>query len=161
MYLANAGINDIDLHAEYTRLEPYVYSNRLEGNAFSNGEFGLGHRLEPNSDEWLVRIVARPSASLRGSAGFRKIRHGANVVENGVVTVNVGGDLLAGHRAGDPDGAAFLAGRLTETRVFEVRAWYEPVTNLIFSAGYEVRRHTSPGGSATDHLFGVRGTLEF
>ncbi len=161
-YISNvAGIADLDAQVEYTRLEPYVYSNRLVGNAFSSGEFGLGHRLEPNSDEWLVRIVARPSPSFRGTIGFRRIRHGGNVVKNGAVVFNAGGDALAGHRAGDGDTAEFLGGVLIETRSLEARAWYEPVNNLVFSGGYEFRRRTTPGGSAADHLFGLRAMVEF
>ncbi|HLF15239.1 MAG TPA: hypothetical protein VI932_10165, partial [Bacteroidota bacterium] len=161
-YLSDvAGIRDLDAHVEYTRLEPYLYSNRILGNAFTSGESGLGHRLEPNSDEWLVRIVARPSASFRGTIGFRKARHGANVVGNGTVVFNAGGDILVGHREGDGDTAEFLAGALTETRSLEARAWYEPVNNLIFSGLYEWRRRTNSGGSATDHLLGMRAMLEF
>ena len=161
-YLSDvAGISDVDLHAEYTRIEPYVYSHRITGNAFTSGEFGLGHNLQPNSDEWLVRIVARPWASFRGSVGARMNRHGANVVENGVVTFNAGGDRLVGHRDSDGDTADFLAGDLIETRYLELRAWYEPVNELVFSGAYEYRRQSSPGGTADDHFFGLRAMLEF
>jgi hypothetical protein len=161
-YLSDvAGIRDVDFHVEYTRIEPYVYSNRIVGNAYTSGEFGLGHRLEPNSDEWLVRIISRPSPALRGSVGFRRVRHGANIVENGVVVFNAGGDALVGHRDTDSDTAEFLAGILTETRSVEVGAFYEPVTDLVFQGSYEYRHQTGPGGGTTDHFVGLRGTLEF
>ncbi len=161
-YLSNvAGIDDIDLHAEYARIEPYVYSHRITGNAFTSGEFGLGHNLQPNSDEWLARIVARPWASFRGSIGVRSNRHGANVVEDGAVVFNAGGDRLVGHRDGDGDTADFLAGDLIETKYIELRAWYEPVNELVFSGAYEYRWQSSPGGTAVDHFFGLRAMLEF
>jgi hypothetical protein len=156
-----AGIPDVDAHVEYTRIEPYVYSNRLAGNAFTNGEFGMGHALQPNSDEWLLRIVARPAATLRGSVGFRRVRHGANIVDAGAVTFNAGGDALVGHRDGDGDTAEFLGGALTEARSVEIRAWYEPVNDLMLTGAYEYRRSAAPGGTAADHLFGLRALLEF
>jgi hypothetical protein len=156
-----AGIRDVDLHVEYTRIDPFVYTNRLTGNAYTNGEFGLGHRIGPNSDEWLVRVIARPAASLRGSVGFRNGRHGANVVEDGVLVFNAGGDILAGHREEDGDTADFLGGVLATTRSLELRAWYEPVTNLTFAGEYAYRSKASNGATAADNYFSVRGILEF
>lgn len=156
-----AGIRDVDLHVEYTRIDPFVYTHRLAGNAYTNGEFGLGHRIGPNSDEWLVRVVARPAASLRGSAGFRYLRHGANVVEDGVLVFNAGGDILAGHREEDGDTSEFLAGVLTTTRSLELRAWYEPVTNLTFAGEYAFRSATTGGTDTADNYFALRGVLEF
>lgn len=162
LYAANvAGLPEVDAHLEYSRIEPYVYSNRLQGNAFTNGGTVLGHLLGPNSDEWLLRLVARPAHWLRGSLGVRRVRHGANVVENGVVLLNAGGDPLAGHRTGDGDSAEFLGGVLTETRSLEARAWWEPVTNFVIAGAWEIRRTTTPGSRTVDHLLGVRGILEF
>jgi hypothetical protein len=161
-YVADvAGIRDVDLNVEYTRIDPFVYTNRITGNAYTNGEFGLGHRIGPNSDEWLVRVVVRPTASLRGSIGFRNGRHGANVVEDGVLVYNAGGDILAGHRAEDGDSVTFLGGILTTTRSVEVRAWYEPVTNLTFAGEYVHRSLETGGTTAGDDFFAVRGILEF
>ena len=161
-YLADAaGVRDVDLHVEYTRIEPFVYTHRLVGNAYTSGEFGLGHRIGPNSDEWLARAVFRPAASFRGSAGFRYGRHGANIVQDGVVVFNAGGDILAGHRDTDGDTAEFLAGVRTDTRSLELRMWYEPLTDLTFEATYVYRSASTTGASAVDHLLGVRGILEF
>jgi hypothetical protein len=161
-YVADvAGIRDVDLNVEYTRIDPFVYTNRITGNAYANGEFGLGHRIGPNSDEWLVRLVARPAASLRGSVGFRYGRHGANVVEDGVLVFNAGGDILAGHREEDGDSATFLGGILTTTRSVEVRAWYEPVTNFTIAGEYVHRSLETVGATAGDDFFAVRGILEF
>jgi len=164
VYLAGiAGVRDLDAVVEYTRLEPYVYSNRVEGNGYSDDQFGLAHHLQPNSDEWIATLILRPSPVFRGSVGFRRTRHGENYTDAGGLLVNVGGDLLVGHRDADPADAPFLAGRLVETNAVEAGLRYEPVNNLILFGAYAYR-HTASGmggGTASDHSGSLRALLEF
>jgi hypothetical protein len=163
-YLARvAGAEDVDAFIEYTRLEPYVYSNRTPGNAYTNGDFTLGHRLPPNSDEWLLSVVVRPSYRWRGIIGVRRMRHGENYPDGSGGFVNVGGDILTGHRDGDSPTAPFLAGRRLERNSVEVGLRYEPVINLVITGTAEYRRSTvgTAGSAASDRFFSLKGMLEF
>ncbi len=164
IFLANvAGVRDVDFLAEYTRLEPYVYSNRIEGNEYSHDGFGLAHHLGPNSDEWLINLIFRPSPLFRGILGYRRTRHGDNYFDAGGAFVNVGGSIMSGHRTPDSPTAPFLAGRRVETDGIEAAVRYEPVTNLLITGSYRFSGSTfgMGGGEASDHLFGIRTLLEF
>jgi hypothetical protein len=162
VYVADvAGARDVDFLVEYTRLEPFVYSNRISGNEYSHDGFGLAHHLGPNSDEWLLNVIFRPSPRFRGGLAFRRTRHGENYADGRFF--NVGGDLMFGHHDQDSPTARFLAGRRVETNGIEAGLNYEPVTNLIITGSYRFTRSTfgMGGGEASDHIFGIRTLLEF
>jgi hypothetical protein len=156
-----AGLHDLDAIAEYTRIEPYVYSNRISGNDFTNNGIGLGHHLPPNSDEWFLQLQYRPLHKFRAWLTYTRTRHGDNVMANGLVIQNVGGDALQGHRDTDSETALFLDGVVTRTHALQLRAAYEVVTNLILNAAYEYRNSTSPFVSSVDHYGTLRLQLEY
>jgi hypothetical protein len=136
-----AGLGNLDGVVEYTRLEPYVYSNRTGGDDFTNNNIGLGHHLEPNSDEWFFQFGYRPMKSLRAWLGYTYTRHGDNIVVDGQVVQNVGGNILQGHRDTDPETALFLAGNRTRRDDIQLRAAFEPITNFIITGSYEFQRN--------------------
>ena len=136
------GINNVDVVAEYTRIEPYVYSNRTDGLAYTNNNMNMGDRIGPNSDEWFFQVQFRPSASVRGWLAYSNVRHGENIIENGIVTKNVGGNPLQGHRSTDSEEAPFLDGNLVRYQVFQMRWAYEPVNNIILYLTTEFRGST-------------------
>jgi capsule assembly protein Wzi len=164
IYGANVlGISNLDADLEYTRLEPYVYSNRTSGNDFTHSSIGLGNHLDPNSDEWMAELSYRPLSKLRMWASCARERHGENITRNGVVVKNVGGSALEGHREGDSNVALFLDGNLVRTDRFRLRAAYEPVTNFILTAGYEfseMKRYTTDE-LLDDHLFSIQARVEY
>jgi hypothetical protein len=157
------GIPDVDAVVEYTRIEPYVYSNRLAGNDYSHNSVGLGHHLEPNSDEWFVQFSYRPISKLRGWLTYTGVRHGDNIVVNGVVVKNVGGNVLQGHRDIDGETAPFLDGNRTRRDGVQLRATYEPITNFLITGAYEFRRtqNVSLSQSIQDHLASLRLQVEY
>jgi hypothetical protein len=135
-----AGFENIDGFVEYTRLEPYVYSNRLIGNSYSNNSIGLGHHLQPNSDEVVVQFAYRPMKQLRSWITFVTSRHGENKVMDGMVLENYGGDIVQGHRQFDSETAKFLDGDLVTAYRLQLKAIYEPITNIFISGLYEYQR---------------------
>ncbi len=134
-----AGMPDLDADIEYTHIEPYVYSNRTSGNDFTNDNIGLGHHLAPNSDEWFFQLGYRPAHSLRTWLTYTRTRHGDNITTSSGIE-NVGGNLLQGHRDTDPTDAPFLAGNKSIRDDVQLRAAYEPVTNLMIIGAVEFRR---------------------
>ncbi len=158
-----AGVNDVDGVIEYTRIEPYVYSNRVNGNDYTNDNIGLGHHLEPNSDEWFIQLAYRPTKRLRCWLAYTRTRHGENIVADGQVIRNVGGDYLQGHRDIDSDTAIFLDGNLVKSDRVQLRAAYEPYRNIMVTGVYEFRRSedVSTGGTATDHYASVQLQFDY
>ncbi len=157
------GLQNTDAVVEYTRIEPYVYSNRTDGIDYSNNSLGLGHRLGPNSDEWFLQLSYRPMKSLRTWLSYSGSRHGNNAVSTGQVVTNVGGNILQGHRAGDSDVAPFLDGDLVRKDVVQLRAAFEPVNNLFVYGVYELRSSKFYPTSTTgvDHYASLRVQVEY
>jgi hypothetical protein len=157
-------IPDLDLTVEYTRIEPYVYSNRLHGNEYTHNRIGLGHHLDPNSDEWFTQLSYRPCRSWRAWCTVTYSRHGENVVlSDGLVAFNAGGNALEGHRDVDGVTAPFLAGFLVQTTGVELRASYEPFTDMIITGALAFQRadHVTQGYTADDRMASLRVQLEY
>lgn len=130
-YVADvAGVAALDVIAEYTRIEPYVYSNRVAGNDYTHSGVVLGHRLPPNSDEMLGEVRLRVSERLRARVNYAFERHGRNTMQGDSVLRNVGGAATQGHREGDSETARFLDGDRLTTHRLAVRIDYEPITDL-------------------------------
>jgi|WetSurMetagenome_2_1015567.scaffolds.fasta_scaffold72834_2 hypothetical protein len=163
-YVANiAGLRNLDAIIEYTRIEPYVYSNRLAGNDYSNSGVGLGHRLQPNSDEILAELRFRVSATLRTRLHYAVQRHGQNVTMGDSLIRNVGGALTQGHRNSDSETAPFLDGELIETHRVGIRAEYEPVTDLFLTgvADWMNAHDVAVGTSRRDLALSIAVRIEY
>lgn len=157
------GMQNLDGVIEYTRLEPYVYSNRIGGNSYTNNAIGLGHSLEPNSDEWKFEISYRPIKQLRTWIAYGLSRHGENKVVDGFVVENFGGDILQGHRDFDSETARFLNGILVKNNYLQIKAVYEPITNLFISGNYEIRQSENKFNKENklDHFGSIRFFVEY
>ena len=133
------GIDDLDLRAEYVRIEPWIYTHKFPINTFRHFDAPLGHSLGPNADRWTAEIGKRLTRDFAVKLDVGHTRQGSNVLlENGGI-LNVGGDLHRGWRPGDDrENKEFLAGNLHRwTRVgasLSYRVW--PRLNL--AAGYGV-----------------------
>jgi len=159
-----ANICNLDAVVEYTRLEPYVYSNRVTGNNFTHNNMSLGHHLAPNSDELFVQLSYRPLKSLRTWLSYTSSRHGENIYDiNGLLVKNVGGSVLQGHRSSDADNAPFLDGELITTNKLQLKAICEPIVNFFVSGIYELRTTTysTTNTTATDNYGAIRAWVEY
>jgi hypothetical protein len=156
------GISNIDAVIEYTRMEPYVYSNRIIGNEYTNNHVGLGNHLEPNSDEWFIQFRYYPSSKLRLWVSYAGSRHGENFMQDGKI-INVGGDILTGHRNGDSEKAIFLDGNRVRYDRVQAGAMYEPFTNFFISGLYEIRQTKKYvlREKNLDHYFALKFHIEY
>ncbi len=156
------GVDNFDAVFEYTRIEPYVYSNRVQGNNYTHADVSLGHHLQPNSDELFLRFNYRPLEQLRLWFTVVTERHGTNynIVDS---TVNVGGNVLEGHRWFDSEFASFLDGNLFKKQraVFEFS--YEPVPNYFLLMQYEAVKENETWISkiSTTHNLTVQVRIEY
>jgi hypothetical protein len=159
-YVADvAGFKSCDLLLEYTRIEPYVYSNRTAGNDYSHKGVQLGHRLGPNSDELLGEVRLLLSERLRTRVHYAYGRHGDNVVVGDSVVYNVGGSLTQGHRGGDSETVRFLEGdRVTVHRV-GARIDYEPIVDIFLACEVEWSSAVSAATAAARRDLALNMTL--
>jgi len=162
MYIAEfAKLPNLDMAIEYTRIEPYVYSNRLAGNDYTHNNFSLGSHLEPNSDEWYFELNYRPVKQLRTWLNYSAIRHGANYLKDGEI-VNVGGDVLLGHRSADAEITHFLDGERIRTDQVQLKVVYEPITNYFLTGIYEIRQtKNSMSQTLLDHYLTLSFHIEY
>jgi hypothetical protein len=125
------GLRDVDARLEYTRIKPWVYTNRLKYNTYTHYGDVLGSPLGPNSDEVFMQFRKRFSRRIHTALSFVRRRHGAN--PDGV---NVGGDPLTGYRDGDSKEAEFLAGDLAVSKQVSFDMSYEIFWELFARIGY-------------------------
>lgn len=156
-------LSNVDVAVEYTRIEPYVYSNRTRGIGYSNNNIGLGHHLGPNSDEWFLQLSFRPNSWVRAWVTYSGSRHGDNLTVSNLVVRNVGGNLLQGHTLFDDQVAIFLDGNLMRKDVLQCRAAFEPVNNVFVYGIYELRFTKSYASSTKnmDHYGSIRVQVEY
>lgn len=135
-FLSNNLYNTIplDLQFEYTRVDPYVFTNRLPWNTYDNDGYALGSFMQPNSELFLTQFNYRFNNRLKLTATASYYVHGANPLNaDGTVKRNVGGDLKFGHRALDATDAPFLDGDREVTRSVAARIVYEPLKDFFFT----------------------------
>ncbi|MFH1570462.1 MAG: capsule assembly Wzi family protein [Gemmatimonadota bacterium] len=138
LWIDPLGRRDVDLRAEYVRIEPWIYTHKYSINTFRHFDGPLGHPLGPNSDQWQLQATRRLSSALAVDLAVSRTRHGSNeVLPDGSVR-NVGGDLDRGWRPGDErESKHFLDGvRSRWTRV-GTRITWRPWPEVQATAGYE------------------------
>ena len=70
------GLQNADLRAEYTRLEPFVYTHKKAINTYQNYDQSIGYWLGPNADDWFFETNYQPNRDLRLTFSFERVRKG-------------------------------------------------------------------------------------
>ena len=91
------------LSFRYTKVEPYCYThhainytpwyNTYISESYTNNGSSLGYYLQPNSDEFFLRIETRPSAFSLVALQYQLIRHGADFGSRSVMGSNLYSEL--------------------------------------------------------------------
>ncbi len=120
--------------AEYTRIEPFVYTHRFVAdgsffNGYTHNGFGLGHPLGPNADQWLAGAETWLPGGLRARGAVRYARRGENTVTASGEPLIVGGDVSVGTQP-DPFIKDFLSGEVFTGPGAELDVLWEPVNSL-------------------------------
>ncbi len=122
---------------EYVRQDPYVFTNRLPNNNYTNNGYSIGSFMQPNSELFLIQLNYRFTNRLTLSGNFSYYLHGANPLNgDGTVKKNVGGDINLGHREYDSMDAPFLDGDRETTRRFRAKLKYEPIKDVYISGTF-------------------------
>ena len=144
--------------AEWTRIEPYVFAHdRSRDDNYGSLGAVLGPRIGPNSDSWFFRVDVLPARNVSFSARVTFVRHGDNYIDANGKFVNVGGDILQGHRPSDPLDRVFLDGILTHTKRLQLLSTYEFLNQMWLQGWYEFEsvKNVTLGGTSTNHTFGL------
>jgi hypothetical protein len=123
----------IDIKAEYQRIEPYVFTHRLQYNNYTNLGYPLGTFSYPNSELFFTELSYRFTYRCSGSLGFIYGIHGANPLNPDGSVTNVGGDIALGHRSFDSETIHFLQGDLEYQRIVSASINYEPYKEIKLS----------------------------
>jgi hypothetical protein len=123
----------LDIKAEYQRIEPYVFTHRLQYNNYTNLGYPLGTFTYPNSELFYTEFSYRFTYRCSGTLGFIYGIHGANPVNPDGTVLNVGGDIALGHRASDSETIHFLQGDLEYQRIVSASINYEPFKEIKLS----------------------------
>ena len=136
----------LDIKFEYQRVEPYVFTHRLQYNNFTNLGYPLGTFIYPNSELFFTEFTYRFNYRCSGSVGFVYGIHGANPVNPDGSVTNVGGDITLGHRSFDSENTHFLDGDLEYQRIVSASIIYEPWKeinlNLKFNYLNQTQQHS-------------------
>lgn len=131
------GLSDLDIRAEYVRLEPFVYSHNFDINTYEHYSTLLGHRIGPNADLWHVKMVYRFAPWMQAEVLFERERQGENPVEMDGTVVNVGGNAQQGRRPTDVPERIFMAGDVETHRRLGVGIQFMPIHNWNLQMTYK------------------------
>lgn len=127
----------VDLGIEYSRVEPYTYSHFNPLNTYSNDRRLLGSIIQPNSD--LIGFMVNYWIGEKYPITFKyfRKRHGENVIVDGELVENVGGDINQTIRPAPIDkyyGVEFLDGNLVNSNIYDFTFGYEIFRNFNIKA---------------------------
>lgn len=155
---------DCKLIAEYTRLNPYIYTHRTNKANYTHWDLPLGHHLPPNSDEIIVDLNYNISHRIRinGSFAYQRSAEGYTVNSDGEITGNNGGSLLRG------DGdllsiPGFLKGDRYDKKTINFGLFIEPVKQYYISLRYSkiIRNMFYLNKNTEDDIFYLTITCDF
>jgi hypothetical protein len=127
--------------AEYTHIEPYVYTHKVSVNVYKHYDSNLGHWLYPNSDLQYYQLRYWLNWRFLLQATYRFIRHGRNPADR-----NVGGDIDVPFSTGDNETVEFLDGDLEKRQMYKFELYYEVLRRTRIFVGYAQEKY-DPGDS--------------
>lgn len=136
------GLANLDLHGEWVRIRPFVYSHRFPINIYKHFTSTLGHWAGPNSEVVDMALRWQPRRRLFLQGNWQLYRHGANRPGE-----NAGGDMNQPHTINDPLYVRFLGGILEETQTTGLEMRYEILRNAFLTFALQwISRKNDPIG---------------
>lgn len=134
------GINDLDLMAELTRIEPYTFSHFLQQNTFASSRTLLSNHIGPNSISYWTSARWAPSEKWTAQIEATFIRRGENLYDSTGLNIikNYGADFETsiGHGSEMSDPIYILDGRRVDILSLTGIVQFEPWRGLfVFARG--------------------------
>lgn len=152
------------LSFRYTKVEPYCYTHQAItkqpwydyyiSEAYMNNGKNIGYYLDPNSDEFFVKLESMPLPAASFGLQYQLVRHGADYGSGAVPGSSIWSELPIGNR--DVFYKHFLHdGTYEWTNVLQLQASYnfnraKLPFQLSASVGYVYDYFTQSAGSPTD-----------
>ena len=147
MFALQAGVKSVfpllpfgQLSFRYTKVEPYCYTHpavkepyhpQYVSTAYINNGSPLGYYLDPNSDEFFLRIEGKPLTNLDVGMQYQLIRHGATWGDHSVEGSSIYSELEH-------------YGREDHHKYFLKDGAYEWTNMVMIDASYDLRSHNLP-----------------
>ena len=123
LYLVDPLIKGLDLRAEYTHLNPWVYTHKFPINEVSSDDYWMGYWTGQNADNFYLSAEYRFNHKLKISADYSLYRKGAQDSIKYQYTI--------------PPVEKFLYGHQYTKQAFGIAINYELFPNLIVEIGYK------------------------
>lgn len=151
-----AGLKNLSLICEYTKIRPYVYSHYDYKNTYTAFGVIMGHPIGPNSDQIFAKLNYNLGDKVRLTMEYQHVRTGENITDSlGNVIRNVGGNVYAPYRDDtDSPQAYFLDGLRINSDNVMFNITYEPVRNYIFDLNFAYNlNHNITDGLKEDNSY--------
>lgn len=135
-------IEDIEMFAEYTRSNPWVYVHKYKATSYTNNGFELGHWIGQNADLLSAEVRYRPTRASQVSVLYQQYRKG---------------DTLDVWHQYNPPTEQFLHGRVRKESSVTFTASYE----FLRDAFAEVQYRRATLSNAQEPLTSFTGRHEF
>jgi len=145
---------------EYSRINPFVGTHWTNANSYTSWNLPLGEQLQPNSDEWRVRVDYSPVNRLSLSAEVQFQRTGENIVDpvTGRIVYNAGSDLLHGEDLLAHVNYFLQGNRVNRTFTTFMASW-EPIRQYFVDLKVFTRSIRRPEQGTEQNLMNVWGTV--
>jgi hypothetical protein len=127
-WAAPFGVRDLDIAAEYTHVEPFMYSHFNTQNAFTTSGEIIGSSIGPNAKRYWGQLRWSPTSKLRFDLSIALLQRGENIYDStGSLITNVGADVEVTVRNDAENEAAYsiLGGRRVNAMTIEGAVHYE------------------------------------
>lgn len=128
----NSSITDLDLAAEYTRVEPYTFTHFDRRDNYAHDGYQIGAAIPPNSQQFAFKANYWWGERYPISLTATYTEHGANIMDSDTLVTNFGGDVRYGYRGAQVDSfyVDFLGGELRQELTITLSAGYEIFRNF-------------------------------
>lgn len=132
---------NMNISAEYTHLDPFVYSHRTNKSTYTNHSMSLGHGLPPNSDEIALKIDCDITNRLNLKFLFQHQRSGEGIIldSNGNIIANYGGNINFGLGDAYLRTNGFLDGIRVNRDIFTFDLIWQPVKQFYVEGKFQYR----------------------
>lgn len=151
-WVAPFGIRNLDLRAEYTRVEPFVYTHYDSVNMYINYDQSIGYWSGPNSDNFFVEVNYLFHKDIHLQLSWEQVRRGA-------------GDLYTFPTKADGNRKYFLKGTVENQHVFVFQLRDQLFRDIFLTFRTVLMNTKNPGKvegvSAFDKQFTFRLTANY
>jgi hypothetical protein len=132
---------NMNVAAEYTHLDPFVYSHRSNKSTYTNWSLPLGHKLPPNSDEIALRIDYNITNRLKLLVQYQHQRSGKGIEfdSSGGLIANYGGNINFGLGDAYIRTNGFLDGHRVNRNIITANVSWQPVRQFYFEGRFQYR----------------------